>query len=71
MRAEISIDLASLNALMTRSLGGKNSNIDKLRVSLLDGQLRQRGVIEGVVDVPFTATSVVSATPDGRSPSSP
>ena len=66
MRAEISIDLASLNALMTRSLGGKNSNIDKLRVSLLDGQLRQRGVIEGVVDVPFTATSVVSATPDGR-----
>jgi hypothetical protein len=63
---EIAIDLASLNALMARSLGGDKSNVEKLRVSIEDGTLRQQGVIDSAINVPFTATSVVSATPDGR-----
>ena len=63
---EVAIDLASLNALMARSMSGKKSNVEKLRVSIKDGTLRQQGVIDSAINVPFTATSVVSATPDGR-----
>ena len=63
---EVAIDLASLNALMARSMGGDKSNVDKLRVSIKDGTLRQQGVIDSAINVPFKATSVVSATSDGR-----
>jgi len=63
---EVAIDLASLNALMARSMSGNKSNVDKLQVSIKDGTLRQQGVIDSAINVPFTATSVVSATPDGR-----
>lgn len=63
---EVAIDLASLNALMARSMGGDRSNVDKLRVSIKDGTLRQQGVIDSAINVPFKVTSVVSATPDGR-----
>jgi len=63
---EVAIDLASLNALLARSMGGERSNVDKLRVSIKDGTLRQQGVIDSAINVPFTATSVVSATSDGR-----
>jgi hypothetical protein len=63
---EVAIDLASLNALMARSMGGNKSNVEKLQVSIKDGTLRQQGVIDSAIDVPFKATSVVSATKDGR-----
>jgi hypothetical protein len=64
---EISLDLASLNTLLVRSLGGDGSNLDKLQVSFeQDGTLGQRGVIDSAINVPFSAKAVVSATPDGR-----
>ena len=63
---EIAIDLASLNSLMARSMGGDKSNVEGLKVSLEEGRLRQRGVIDSAINVPFKATSEVSATPDGR-----
>lgn len=64
---EIAIDLASLNALMTHSTGGDKSNIEKLRISINDdGTLGQKGVIDAALNVPFSATASVSATPDGR-----
>ena len=63
---EIAIDLASLNALMARSMGGDKSNVEKLHLSIEDGTLRQQGVIDSAINLPFKATSVVSATPDGR-----
>jgi hypothetical protein len=63
---EVAIDLASLNALMARSMGGGKSNVKNVRVTIKDGELRQQGVIDSTINVPFTATSVVSATPDGR-----
>jgi hypothetical protein len=63
---EIAIDLASLNALMARSMGGEKSNVERLKVSFENGTLRQQGVIDSAIDVPFKATSVVSATADGR-----
>jgi hypothetical protein len=63
---EVGIDLASLNALMARSLAGSKSNIERLTVSLEDGALRQKGVIDSAVNIPFNTTAVVSATRDGR-----
>jgi hypothetical protein len=51
---------------MARSMSGDKSNVDKLQVSIKDGTLRQQGVIDSAINVPFKATSVVSATPDGR-----
>lgn len=63
----VGVDIASLNALMARRLGGGGSNLDELEVSFTDdGKLRQRGVIDSFVDVPFDARAVVTATPDGR-----
>jgi hypothetical protein len=63
---EVAIDLATLNALMVRSLGGDRSNIEKLKVSFENGALRQQGVIDSKVNVPFKSTAAISATPDGR-----
>ena len=64
---EILLDVASLNALLARSLGGDGSNLDKLQVSFeQDGTLGQRGVIDAAVNLPFSAKAVVSTTPDGR-----
>jgi hypothetical protein len=63
---EIAIGLASLNALMARSMAGDKSNVEHLKVSIEDGRLRQQGVIDSTINVPFKASSVVSATADGR-----
>ena len=63
---EVGIDLASLNALMARSMGGDKSNVEKLRATIDKDTLRLQGVIDSAVNLPFKATSAVSATPDGR-----
>lgn len=64
---EIALDLDSLNALMARSMGGDKSNVDKLQLSINeDGTLKQKGVIDSAINLPFSAKSVVSATPDGK-----
>ena len=64
---EVAIDLASLNAVMARSTAGGKSNIEHLRLSLnKDGTLRQKGVIDSTINVPFNTKSVVSTTTDGR-----
>lgn len=63
----VAIDLASLNALMTHTLAGARSNIDKLRISTdADGNLRQKGVIDKAINIPFSVRAGVKATPDGR-----
>jgi hypothetical protein len=58
---EVAIDVATLNALMARSMGGDKSNVEKLKVSFKGGALAQKGV-----NIPFSATSQVSTTSDGR-----
>ena len=64
---EIAVDLASLNALLARTLGGDHSNVDKLRVTVAEGgTLQQKGVIDRAINIPFNAKSTVSVTPDGR-----
>ena len=64
---EIAIDAASLNALVTRALGGNRSNVEKLQLTIAeDGTMRQKGAIDKGIDIPFSAKSSVSVTPDGR-----
>jgi len=64
---EVAIDLASLNAVMTRTLGQGRSNVRNLQVSIdEDGRLRQKGVVKKAISVPFNVKASVSATPDGR-----
>ena len=63
----VAIDLASLNALMTQTLAGDNSNVDKLTVSVDDkGNLRQKGEIDKAVNIPFNVKAGIEATPDGK-----
>jgi hypothetical protein len=63
----VSIDIASLNTLMSQTLAGDRSNVDKIKVSVDDkGDLRQKGVIDKGVPLPFTTTAGVEATPDGK-----
>jgi len=63
----VAIDLASLNALMTETLADDNSNVDKLKISVDDkGNLRQKGVIDKAVNVPFNVKAGIEATPDGK-----
>lgn len=63
----IAIDLPSLNALMTRALAGDASNVDHLTIGVDDtGRLKQKGVIDKGVGIPFSSTATVSATRDGK-----
>jgi hypothetical protein len=64
---EIALDMASLNALMTTTLGQGRSNVEKLRISTDDqSRLRQQGVLKKGIKVPFDVKGGVEAMPDGR-----
>jgi hypothetical protein len=64
---EIALEMTSLNALMTKTLGQGRSNVEKLRISTDDKSgLRQQGVLKKGVKVPFDVKGAVEATPDGR-----
>jgi len=63
---EVAVDLASLNAMMTRTLQG-HSNVSRLEISVDDeGRLRQKGVVKKGIPVPFDVRARTSVTPDGR-----
>jgi hypothetical protein len=63
---EVAVDLASLNALMTRALVG-HSNVSSMEISIdANGQLRQKGTLKKGVPVPFDVKASVSPTPDGH-----
>jgi hypothetical protein len=63
----VSIDLASLNALMNRTLADDGSNVDKLKIGVDDeGNLRQKGVIDKAINIPFNVKAGIEATPDGK-----
>jgi hypothetical protein len=64
---EVAIDLASLNAIMSRTMGQGHSNVSRLRISIdEEGRLRQQGVARKGIGVPFDVKARVSATTDGR-----
>jgi hypothetical protein len=65
--AEIALEMASLNALMSTTLGQGHSNVQKVRISTDDEhRLRQQGVLKKGIKVPFDVKGGVDATPDGR-----
>ena len=65
--AEIALGMASLNALMTRTLGDGHSNVRKVRVTTdEEHRLRQKGVLDKGIPVPFDVKGEVTATSDGR-----
>jgi hypothetical protein len=63
---EIALDMASLTALMTRTLGNGRSNADRLRITADGTNLRQRGVLDKGLKLPFDVKGGIEATPDGR-----
>jgi hypothetical protein len=65
--AEIALEMASLNALMTRTLGRGHSNVKTVLVSTdEEHRLRQKGVLVKGIPVPFDVRGEVAATSDGR-----
>jgi hypothetical protein len=63
--AELSIDAASLTALVNRAFAFKGSNLSALRVSFAGPYVVQQGKLSKGVTVPFTVTASVSVMPDG------
>jgi hypothetical protein len=64
---EIAIDMASLNALMNRTLEEADANVGKIRISTDDkNRLRQKGVLDKGIKVPFDMKGAVDVTPNGR-----
>src|SRR5262245_47448808 len=65
-RGEVAVDLASLNALMTRALVG-HSNVRRIQISIdADGTLHQKGTVSKGIPLPFDVKATVSPNPDGR-----
>jgi hypothetical protein len=65
--AEIAMDMPSLNAMVTQALGQDRSNVEKLRISIdEENRLRQKGVLDKGVKLPFDVKGGIEATADGR-----
>jgi hypothetical protein len=63
---EVAVDLASLNAIMARTLKEGHSNVTSMQISVDEqGQLRQKGTVRKGIPLPFDVKASVSATPDG------
>lgn len=63
--ADISMDAASLNALLRQSLASHPSPLRDVTVTLAEGVLQAKGKLQKGVGVPFSMTAVVTASPDG------
>jgi hypothetical protein len=64
---EIALGMASLNALMRRTLGDGNSNVSSVKISTdEEHRLRQQGVLKKGIPLRFDVKGNVEATPDGR-----
>jgi hypothetical protein len=64
--ADISMDVASLNALLRQSLATQPASpIKDVTISLEDGALKATGKLHKGVWVPFSMTASVSGSPDG------
>jgi hypothetical protein len=63
---EVGVDLASLNAIVTRALERGRSNVSRVQISIdQNGQLRQKGVVKKGIAVPFDMKASVGVTPEG------
>lgn len=65
--AEIAIDMASLNALMSRTLRRSGANVERVRISTEEpNALRQQGLLKKGIKLPFDVKGGLAATADGR-----
>jgi hypothetical protein len=64
--ADITMDAASLNALMRQSLATHPSPLKDVTIALENGELKAKGTLHKGVPVPFAMTATVSASPDGH-----
>ena len=65
--AEVAITPASLTALLNdHTFAYKGSPLRHLEVDIEDGQLKQEGTLNKLIDLPFTIRATISATRDGR-----
>ena len=63
---EVAVDVASLNAIVSRALERGKSNVRRVEISVDDkGQLRQKGVVKKGINVPFDMKASVGVTPEG------
>jgi hypothetical protein len=64
---EILLDMASLNALMKRTLERGDANVENVRISTDEERgLRQKGVLDKGIKLPFDVRGQVDTTADGR-----
>jgi hypothetical protein len=64
---EVVMDEASLNALVNgHAFGHGKPPIRDLELKLEDGLLRQKGVLDKKIDLPFKTKGAVEPTPDGK-----
>ena len=63
--ADLSMDVASLNALLRQALSTQPSPLKDVEIALEDGALKAKGKLQKGVPVPFSMTATVSASPDG------
>jgi len=63
--ADLAVDIASLNALITRALSSSVAAVRSVTVTIEKGALQVRGTLKKGVSVPFTMQAEVSAAPDG------
>jgi len=64
---EVAMDEASLNALVNNhAFGHGKKPIRNLELKLEDGMLKQEGVLDKKIDLPFKTKGAVEPTPDGK-----
>jgi hypothetical protein len=63
--ADVTMDAASLTALVARALSGGRAPVRDVRVTIEQGALHVRGSLHKGVTVPFSMVADVSAAPDG------
>ena len=64
---EVAMGEASLNALMTEHVfAGHKPPVKDLKITIEEGQLKQKGKLDKKIDLPFRVKGGVEATPDGK-----
>jgi hypothetical protein len=64
---EIAVDEVSLNALMNEHVfAGHKPPVKGLKITMEEGQLKQKGKLDKAIDLPFRVKGGVEATPDGK-----
>jgi hypothetical protein len=63
--ADVSMDAASLTALLKQALSRNPSPLSDVTLTIEEGKVKAKGTLHKGVSVPFSMTATVAATPDG------